>query len=193
MFGEFSVAEVDGYHDDDTLFHPNPVSLAGALRQRCAEALCRPGKSSPSEECAVELAVDKLAQRALPGACLPLKISVKNIGKTAIGGRSSSLRLGGRWTRDGAVHGPRFVESAPLPATAPGNVSTVEITVSAPLNKGNFELTLDLFEERGHWLTELGAAPGCATVKVTRRATPVAESLRPYFLWRRQIVAWTRG
>jgi len=193
MFGEFSVAEVDGSHDDDTLFHPNPVSLAGALRQRCAEALHRPGKSSPLEECAAEFAVDKFAPRTLPGAGLPLEISVKNIGKTTIGGRSSSLRLGGRWTRDGAVHGPRFVESAPLPATAPGNVSTVEITVPAPLNEGNFELTLDLFEERGHWLTGLGAAPACATVKVTRRATPVAESLRPYFLWRRQIVAWIRG
>jgi acyl-CoA synthetase (AMP-forming)/AMP-acid ligase II/acyl carrier protein len=99
MFGEFSVAEVDGYHDDDTLFHPNPVSLAGALRQRCAEALCRPGKSSPSEECAVELAVDKLAQRALPGACCRSKYR----SRTSVRRRSAAGHPAFAWAAGGPV------------------------------------------------------------------------------------------
>jgi acyl-CoA synthetase (AMP-forming)/AMP-acid ligase II/acyl carrier protein len=135
MFGEFSVAEVDGYHDADTLFHPNPVSLAGELRQRCAEALRRPGKSSPLEECAGEFAVGKLAPRALPGARLPLEISVKNIGKAAIGGEFSSLRLGGWWTRDGAIHGARFVGAAFLPATPPGDSCILRVRLKTPIRE----------------------------------------------------------
>jgi len=180
MFGGFSCAEVEGAHAELYL-EQNIASLAGELAQRLGRALSRSRKPSPLEDCAVEFAVGKWAARVLPGARLPLEISVKNIGKTAIGGELSSLRLGGWWIRDGAAVGARFVEGAPLPSTAPGNVSTLKTTVSAPENQGNFELALDLFEERGHSLTVLGPAPACARVKVTRRATPIRESLRSLF------------
>ena len=113
MFGNFSCAVVDGDHDNDTLFHPNPVSLAGELTERCAEALRRPRKLSPLEDCAVELAVTRWTARARPGGRLPYEISVKNIGKTTIGGELSTLRLGGSWTRVGATH--RAVSSRPIP------------------------------------------------------------------------------
>jgi hypothetical protein len=190
MFGEFSRAEFDGGHD---VFLDNTASLAGELRQPFALALGGPGKSSPLEECAVEFAVGKLAPRALPGARLLVEISVKNIGKAAIGGEFSGLRLGGWWTRDGAIQGARFVGAASLPPTPPGDSCILKTIVSAPESEGNFELALNLFEERGHSLTGLGAATVCARIKITRRATPIGESLRPYFLWRRKIVAWTHG
>jgi hypothetical protein len=186
MFGEFSRAEFDGEHD---VFLHNTASLAGEFTQRCAQALRRPRKVSPLEDCAVEFTIDRWPTRAQPGARLSLEISVRNIGKAAIGGEFSSLRLGGSWTRDGAIHGARFVEAAPLPAIAPGGASTVKVTVSAPEKEGDFELALDLFEERGHSVTGLGAAPFWARVKVTRRATPIRESLRPYFVRPKQAVA----
>ena len=173
-------AEVEGAHAELYL-EQNIASLAGELAHRLGQALSRSRKPSPLEDCAVEFAVDKWAARVLPGARLPLEISVKNSGKTAIGGELSSLRLGGWWIRDGAAVGARFVEAAPLPSTAPGDVSTVKTTLSAPENQGNFELALELFEERGHSLTVLSAAPACARVKVTRRATPIRESLRSLF------------
>jgi acyl-CoA synthetase (AMP-forming)/AMP-acid ligase II/acyl carrier protein len=188
MFGGYSCAFVDGAHHE-IYRHNYTVSLAGELTLRFAEALRRPRKFLPLEECAAEFAVDKQAMRAPPGGRLPLEVWVKNIGRTPIGGEFSSLRLGGRWMRDGAIDGARFVEAAPLPAIAPGSVSTVKINVSLPENEGTFELALDLFEERGHSLTGLGAAPACAMVKVTRRATPIRESLRPYFVRPKQAVA----
>jgi hypothetical protein len=186
MFGEFSCAVVKGAHAELYL-EQNIASLAGELTHRLRQALVRSRKFFPLEDCSVEFAIDNWAARAQPGARLPLGISVKNVGKTAIGGEFSSLRLGGCWIRDGAIHGARFVEAAPLPAMAPGDVSIVRIAVSAPENEGNFELALDLFEERGHSLTRLGAAPACARVKITRRATPLRESLRSYFRGRKQI------
>jgi acyl carrier protein len=189
MFGEFSRAEFDGGHD---VFLDHTASLAVELRLPFAQALRRSGKFLPLEYQSVEFAVDMLAPRALPGARLPLEISVRNVCETGIGGESSGLRVGGYWTRDGAIHG-RFVEAAPLPATAPGDASTVKIAVSAPDTVGNFELVLDLFEERGHSLVALGAAPACARIKITRNATPIRQFLRPYFHWRKGIVGWMRG
>jgi len=186
MFGVFSRAEFDGGHD---VFRDNTASLAGELAPRLAQAARRPRKSSPLVDCAAEFAVDTWAMRAMPGARLPLEISIKNIGNAPIGGEFSSLRLGGCWTRDRVIHGARFVEATPLPAIGPGDVSIVKIIISAPENEGNFDLALDLFEERGYSLTELNAALSCARVKVTRRATPIRESLRPYFRRRKQTVA----
>ena len=55
--------------------------------------------------------------------------------------------------------------------------------------KGNFELALDLFEERGHSLTGLGAAPARAKVKVTHRATRMHDLLRSCFRPEKQTVA----
>jgi acyl-CoA synthetase (AMP-forming)/AMP-acid ligase II/acyl carrier protein len=190
MFGEFSCAWIDGTHEG--IYRDAHPSLAGELTQRFADALRRPRNFSPLEECAAEFAVDRQAMRAPPGARLAFEVSVKNIGRAPIGGEFSSLRLGGRWMRDGAIAGARFVEAAPLPAIAPGSVSTVRINVAAPENEGTFELVLDLFEERGHSLTGLGAAPACGTVKVTRRATSIRESLRPYFVRPKQAAATRR-
>jgi hypothetical protein len=70
---------------------------------------------------------------------------------------------------------------------APGDVSVARACLYAPEDEGNFELALDLFEERGHTLTGLGVAPACARVKVTRRATPLRESLRRFFRREKQI------
>ena len=130
MFGDFSCAVVDGDHDDDTLFRPNPVSLAGEVAQRCAQALNRSRPFAPLEDCAVEFAVAKAPGRARPGARLRFEISVKNIGKTAIGGEHTNLRVGGFWTSDRAVHGPRFIEATLLPEIAPGAVSVKDIYCS---------------------------------------------------------------
>jgi acyl-CoA synthetase (AMP-forming)/AMP-acid ligase II/acyl carrier protein len=129
MFGEFYYAEVDGYHDEDTLFHPNPVSLADEVAQRCAQALDRSRPFTPLKECAFELAVARAPRRAQPGARLCLEVRVRNVGKVPIGGESANLRLGGFWTRDGAIHGPRFIEAAPFPAIAPGDVSVLDACV----------------------------------------------------------------
>ena len=188
MFGNFTRVEVDGGYNELYL-RENIGSLAGELARRCRQALRRPSRFSPLEDCAFEFVIDKAASRARPGAGLGLEITVKNTGRAAIGGEFSSLRLGGFWTRDGAIFGPRFVEAGPLPAIAPGEVSVVKSHVFAPEDEGNFELALDLFEERGHSLTGLGAASACARVKVTRRATPIRDSLRPYFRRRKQIFA----
>jgi hypothetical protein len=178
MFGQFSLAEIDGGHDIPL---DNVPWLAGELTLRFAQALDRSHPYSPLKECAFEFAVGRTPGRSRPGARLRLEVSVKNIGKATIGGESSTLRLGGCWTRDGAVYGARFVEATPLPTLAPGDVSVVEMPVIVPEKDGTFELALDLFEQRGHALTALGAAPSCATIKVTHRATPMRESLRPYF------------
>jgi hypothetical protein len=188
MFGEFSCVEVDGGYNE-LYFRQNIGSLAGELARRCRQALLRRRESLPMENCAVELAVEGLVMRAQPGARLPLEVSVKNVGKAAIGGTFSGLRLGGSWISNGAAVGARFVEAAPLPALGPGDVSIVKIFPSAPENEGNFELVLDLFEERGCSLTELNATRFCATVKVTHRAMPIRESLRSYFPRRKPIVA----
>jgi acyl-CoA synthetase (AMP-forming)/AMP-acid ligase II len=173
MFGDFSCAVVDGDHDDDTLFQPNPVSLAGEVAQRCAQALDRTRKFSPLEDCAFEFTVAKAPGRARPGARLRFEVSLKNVGTAPIGGEHSNLRVGGFWTRDGEIDGPRFIEATPLPEIAPGAVSVEEVMVPAPENDGKFELALDLFEERGHSLTGLGAAPTGARVKVRRISTRI--------------------
>ena len=178
MFGQFSLVEYDGGHN---LLLDNVPWLAGELARRFAQALDQSRPFSPLNPCAFEFAVSRTPSRARPGARLPLEISVKNTGKAAIGGEHTNLRLGGSWMRDGAAVGARFVDARPLPALAPGDVTVVKIFPSVPEDQGNFELALDLFEERGHSLTALGAAPSCASVKVTRRATPIRESLRSVF------------
>jgi acyl-CoA synthetase (AMP-forming)/AMP-acid ligase II/acyl carrier protein len=184
MYGEFSRAEIDGEHD---VFLDNTASLADELARQCAQAFDRSRPFSPLKDCAFEFAVAKAPGRARPGARLRFEASVKNVGTAPIGGEHTNLRLGGFWTRDGAIHGPRFIEAAPLPAMGPGDISVARACVYAPEDEGNFELALDLFEERGHTLTGLGAAPACARVKVTRRATPIRESLRRFFCREKQI------
>jgi hypothetical protein len=189
MFGNFSCAVVDGDHDDDTLFHPNPVSLADEVAQRCAHALDRSRPFTPLKECAFELAVARAPRRAQPGARLCLEVRVKNVGKAPIGAEHANLRLGGFWTRDGAIHGPRFIEATPFPATEPGDVSVIDACVHVPEDKGNFELALDLFEERAHSLTGLGVGPARAKVKVTHRATRMPDFLRSCFRPEKETVA----
>jgi len=186
MFGRFFLAELDAGHD---IFFDNLPGLAAELAQRFAQALGRARKSSPLEECACKLAVCSTPPRIRPGARLALEVSVKNTGKAAIGGEHANLRLGGSWIRDGAAVGDRFIDARPLPALGPGEVAVVRFFPSTPEDEGDFKLALDLFEEHGHSLTALGAASSPASLKVTRRATPIRESLRPYFHWRREIVA----
>jgi len=159
------------------------------LRQRCAQALDRSRPFAPLKECAFELAVARAPRRAQPGARLRLEVRVKNVGKAPIGAEHANLRLGGFWTRDGAIHGPRFIEAAPFPAIAPGDVSVVDACVHVPEDKGNFELALDIFEERGHSLTGLGVGPARAKVKVTHRATRMHDFLRSCFRPEKQTVA----
>jgi hypothetical protein len=189
MFGNVSCAVVDGEHDNDTLFRPNPVSLAGEVAQRCAQALDRSSPFTPLKECAFELAVARAPRRAQPGARLRLEVRVKNVGKAPIDPEHANLRLGGFWTRDGEIHGPRFIEAAPFPAIAPGDVSVVDACVHVPEDKGNFELALDLFEERGRSLTGLGVGPARAKVKVTHRATRMHDVFRSWFRPEKQTVA----
>ena len=189
MFGDFSCAVVDGDHDDDTLFHPNPVSLAAEVAQRCARALDRTRPFAPLKECPFELAVAEAPRRAQPGARLRLEVRIKNVGTAPTGAEHANLRLGASWTRDGAIHGPRFIEAAPLPAIAPGAVSVISVCVHVPEDKGNFELALDLFEVGAHSLTGLGVAPARAKVKVTHRATRMHDLLRSCFRPEKQTAA----
>ena len=114
---------------------------------------------------------------------------VKNVGHSPVGAEHANLRLGAFWTSDGAVHGPRFIEAAPLPAIAPGAVSVVSASVQAPEEKGNYELALDLFEVGAHSLTGLGVGPARAKVKVTHRATRIHDFLRSCFRPEKQTVA----
>ena len=186
MFGSFSLAEIDGEHD---VFLDSTWPLARELRQRCAQALDRPRPFGPLTECAFELAVANAPRRAQPGAHLRLEVQLKNVGKTPIGAEHANLRLGGFWIRDGAIHGPRFIEAAPLPAIAPGAVSVMSVSVRAPGDKGNFELAFDLFEEQAHSLTGLGVGPAPSKVKVTHRATRMHDFLRACFRREKQIVA----
>jgi hypothetical protein len=181
MFGDFSCCEVDGAHLE--LYLPEKIaSLADELARWCAQALHRSRPFSPLKACAFEFAVSQTPTRALPGARLALEISLRNVGQAAIGGEHANLRIGGSWTRRGAEAGARFIDARALPALAPGDATVVEIFPSAPDNEGIFELALDLFEERGHSLTALGAAPSPRIrLKVTRRATPIRESLRTLF------------
>jgi thioesterase domain-containing protein len=187
MFGSFSRAEVDGGYNELYL-PPNIGSLAGELARRFRQALHRPRQFSPLTDCAYEFAVDKATWRVRRGAGLGFEISVKNTGSAAIGGEFSSLRLGGFWIRGGAIF-RRFVEAWPLAAIAPGETSVVKFDLLAPENEGDFELALDLFEERGHALTGLGEASPCARVKVTHRATPMRESLRSFFRRGKHVIA----
>ena len=76
-----------------------------------------------------------------------------------------------------------------MPAIAPGAVSVISACVHVPEDKGNFELALDLFEERGHSLTGLGVGPARAKVKVTHRATRMHDFLRSWFRPEKQTVA----
>lgn len=188
MFGDFSCSEVDGAHLE--LYLPEKIaSLAGELARRCAQALDRSRPFSPLKDYAFEFAVAKTPGRARPSARIRLEVLVKNVGMAPIGGEQANLSLGGFWTRDGAAIGARFVEATPLPVIAPGGVWGKEVLVLAPQYEGDFDLALDLFEERGHSVTGLGAARFCATVKVTHRATPIRESLRPFFRRRKRNVA----
>jgi acyl-coenzyme A synthetase/AMP-(fatty) acid ligase len=186
MFGQFSVAEIDGGHD---VFLDSPLPLADELVRRCAEALDRSRPFTPLKECAFELAVAEAPRRAQPGARLRLEVRVRNVGKIPIGGEFSNLRLGASWTSDGAIHGLRFIEAAPLPAIAPGAVSVISACVHVPEDKGDYELALDLFEERGRSLTGLGVGPARAKVKVTHRATRMHDFLRSCFRPEKQTVA----
>jgi hypothetical protein len=186
MFGQFSVAEIDGGHD---VFLDSPLPLADELVRRCAEALDRSRPFTPLKECAFELAVAEAPRRAQPGARLRLEVRVRNVGKIPIGGEFSNLRLGALWTSDGAIHGLRFIEAAPLPAIAPGAVSVISACVHVPEDKGDYELALDLFEERGRSLTGLGVGPARAKVKVTHRATRMHDFLRSCFRPEKQTVA----
>jgi hypothetical protein len=178
MFGRFSLAEIDGEHD---VFLDNTGSLAGEVALRCAQALDRSRPFAPLKECPFELAVAKAPRRAQPGARLRLEVRVKNVGKVPTGAEQANLRLGGFWTRDGAIHGPRFIEAAPLPAIAPGDVSIISAWVQVPQDNGDFELAFDLFEERAHSLTGLGVGPARAKVKVTQRATRIHDFFRSCF------------
>jgi hypothetical protein len=164
-------------------------SLAGELTQRCAEALDRTRPSTPLKECPFELSVAQTPRRAQPGARLRLEVRVKNVGKAPIGAEHANLRLGALWTNDGAIHGLRFIEAAPLPSIAPGAVSVISACVHVPEDKGNYELALDLFEERGRSLTGLGVGPARAKVKVTHRATRMHDFLRSCFRPEKQTVA----
>jgi hypothetical protein len=186
MFGEVSRGEFDGEHD---VFLQDTGSLAGELTQRCAEALDRTRPSTPLGECPFELSVAQTPRRAQPGARLRLEVRVKNVGKAPIGAEHANLRLGALWTSDGAIHGLRFIEAAPLPAIAPGAVSVISACVHVPEDKGNYELALDLFEERGRSLTGLGVGPARAKVKVTHRATRMHDFLRSCFRPEKQTVA----
>ncbi|MGA8445574.1 MAG: AMP-binding protein [Roseiarcus sp.] len=186
MFGKVSRGEFDGEHD---VFLQNAGSLAGELTQRCAQALDRTRPFTPLKECPFELSVAQTPRRAQPGARLRLEVRVKNVGTAPIGAEHANLRLGGFWTRDGAIHGLRFIEAAPLPAIAPGAVSAISACVHAPEDKGNFELALDVFEERGHSLTGLGVGPARVKVKVTRRATRMHDFLRSCFRPEKQTAA----
>ncbi|MGC9956961.1 AMP-binding protein [Roseiarcus sp.] len=186
MFGEVSRGEFDGEHD---VFFQDTGSLAGELTQRCAEALDRTRPSTPLKECPFELSVAQTPRRAQPGARLRLEVRVKNVGKAPIGAEHANLRLGALWTSDGAIHGLRFIEAAPLPAIAPGAVSVISACVHVPEDKGNYELALDLFEERGRSLTGLGVGPARAKVKVTHRATRMHDFLRSCFRPEKQTVA----
>jgi hypothetical protein len=186
MFGEVSRGEFDGEHD---VFLQDTGSLAGELTQRCAEALDRTRPSAPLKECPFELSVAQTPRRAQPGARLRLEVRVKNVGKAPIGAEHANLRLGALWTNDGAIHGLRFIEAAPLPAIAPGAVSVISACVHVPEDKGDYELALDLFEERGRSLTGLGVGPARAKVKVTHRATRMHDFLRSCFRPEKQTVA----
>ena len=186
MFGEVSRGEFDGEHD---VFLDDTASLAGELTQRCAEALDRTRPFTPLKECPFELSVAQTPRRAQPGARLRLEVRVKNVGKAPIGAEHANLRLGASWTSDGAIHGPRFIEAAPLPAIAPGAVSVISACVHVPEDKGDFELALDLFEERGRSLTGLGVGPARAKVKVTHRATRIHDFFRSWFRPEKQTVA----
>ena len=178
MFGEFSCALIDGEHE---IYRDSPVSLAGELTQRFAQALDRPPTVSPLADCAFEFAVRNAPRRAPPEAGLRLEVSVKNVGKAPIGGERANLRIGGFWSRDSAILGSRFLEATQLPEIAPGGVWAGEMLVVAPPSEGRFDLVLDLFEQRGHSLTGLGAAPSGARVKVTRTATRLRDFLsRPF-------------
>ena len=76
-----------------------------------------------------------------------------------------------------------------MPAIAPGAVSVMSACVHAPEDNGNFELALDLFEERAHSLTGLGVGPARSKVKVTHRATRMHDFLRSCFRREKQTVA----
>ena len=181
MFGDFSYAVVDGDHDGDTLFHPNPVSLASEVAQRCAEALDRTRPFAPLKECPFELAVSRAPRRAQPSSRLRLELRIKNVGTGPVGLEQTNLRLGASWTGDGAVHEPRFIQIVPFPAIAPGGVSFVSVCFHVPEENGNFELAVNLFEVGPHSFTELGFAPARAKVKVTHRATRIHDLLRACF------------
>jgi acyl-CoA synthetase (AMP-forming)/AMP-acid ligase II/acyl carrier protein len=178
MLGQFSLVEYDGGHN---LLLDKVPWLAGELARRFAQALDRSRPFSPLKPCAFEFAAAWTPSRARPGVGLGLEISVKNIGKAPMGGEHANLRLGGGWIRNGAAVGARFIDARPLPALAPGHATVVKILASAPEEEGDFELVLDLFEERGHSLTALGVASSPGKVKVTRRATTIRESLRSLF------------
>jgi hypothetical protein len=184
MFGRFSLAEIDGEHD---VFLDNTASMARELARRCAQARAHP--ATPLKECAFELVVAGAPRRAQSGARLRLEVRIRNAGQAPTGAEHANLRLGGFWTRDGVTHGPRFIEAAPTPAIAPGDVSVISAFVHAPEDRGNFELALDLFEEGAHSLTQLGLAPARAKVKVTQRATSMHEFLRSYFRPEKKTVA----
>ncbi len=189
MFGRFTLAEIDGEHD---VFLDNTGALAGELTRSCAQALDRSRPFAPLTECAFELAVANAPRRAQPGARLRLEVRVKNVGNAPVGVEHANLRLGGFWTCAGATHGPRFIDAAPLPAIAPGDVSVVNVWLHAPEAAGNFELGLDLFQEWAHALTGLGVGPVPAKIKVTRRATRMHDFLRSCFRPEKETVATRR-
>jgi acyl-CoA synthetase (AMP-forming)/AMP-acid ligase II len=189
MFGRFTLAEIDGEHD---VFLDNTRALAGELTRSCAQALDRSRPFAPLTECAFELAVANAPRRAQPGARLRLEVRVKNVGNAPVGVEHANLRLGGFWTCAGATHGPRFIDAAPLPAIAPGDVSVVNVWLHAPEVVGNFELGLDLFQEWAHALTGLGVGPVPAKIKVTRRATRMHDFLRSCFRPEKETVATRR-
>jgi hypothetical protein len=189
MFGRFTLAEIDGEHD---VFLDNRGALASELTRSCAQALDRSRPFAPLTECAFELAVANAPRRAQPGARLRLEVRVKNVGNAPVGVEHANLRLGGFWTCAGATHGPRFIDAAPLPAIAPGDVSVVNVWLHAPEVVGNFELGLDLFQEWAHALTGLGVETVPAKIKVTRRATRMHDFLRSYFRPEKETVATRR-
>ncbi len=61
-------------------------------------------------------------------------------------------------------------ERTPLPPLAPGERTTVEVPVRAPIPPGRYRFALDLVAEHRAWFSELGSEMVAATVDVLPRA-----------------------
>ena len=111
------------------------------------------------------------------GSAVPVHIQVRNAGdwtwpdkqaaNPANPDGSYAVRLGYHWVSRGKPAPPdtrvRGELSKPLP---PGETATIELTLTAPDEPGEYQLQLDLVEELVAWFSEKGAQPLMLPVSV---------------------------